>query len=280
MFGKILCATDLSTDSRNLVTTAARFAKDEQCELVIANVTWASGLEAAQRDLAQACWEASKLGAPEVSTRLAIGGAWQEIVEMLVVDPAFDLVVVGTHGRTGIARAFGGSVAESVVRHAPCSVMIVREDVVPELITHVLCPVDLTPLSRDAAAIAAQACRGVNASLTLLHVLEEDPPTREDEARIEAELEGWRAALHERAGGARVKCRTRIGRADAEIGVVLAEDRYDLVVMGTHGRTGLRRLRQGSVAESVMRRATCPVLVARPHRQHATRPVPAFASQL
>jgi len=160
------------------------------------------------------------------------------------------------------------------VRHAPCSVLVVRDDVVPTEISRVLCPVDLSPLSHDAARLAAETCRGVGAALTLLHVFETAPATSEQETQVELELGRWRDELHEHAGVSRIKSRTRVGGASAEIADVLAET-YDLVVVSTHGRTGLRRLMLGSVAETIVRRATCPVLVARPLRRRATRPLPA-----
>ena len=55
-----------------------------------------------------------------------MGFPWSVIVDAAVQDPAIDLVVIGTHGRTGIKRVFLGSVAEQVTRHAPCSVLVVR----------------------------------------------------------------------------------------------------------------------------------------------------------
>ncbi len=70
--------------------------------------------------------EAEGTGAKLVSTHVATGIPWHEIVEYLRADPTFDLAILGTHGRTGIKHILLGSVAERVVRHAPCAVLVVR----------------------------------------------------------------------------------------------------------------------------------------------------------
>lgn len=80
----------------------------------------------AARQLAAWKREAAGLGQVEVSSALLEGVPWDRIVDALRADPAYDLTVMGTHGRTGIRRALLGSVAEKVVRHAPCPVLVVR----------------------------------------------------------------------------------------------------------------------------------------------------------
>ena len=71
--------------------------------------------------------EAHKLGVTEVKALFADGTPWEQIVKLAETDPTIGVIVMGTHGRTGIQRALGGSVAERVVRHAPCTVTIVRK---------------------------------------------------------------------------------------------------------------------------------------------------------
>ncbi|MEO5878253.1 MAG: universal stress protein, partial [Streptosporangiaceae bacterium] len=67
-----------------------------------------------------------------------------------------DLVVVGTHGRTGMARVLLGSVAEQVVRHAPCSILAVRPDADVKPFVHALCPIDFSDSSRHAMELAGE----------------------------------------------------------------------------------------------------------------------------
>jgi nucleotide-binding universal stress UspA family protein len=80
----------------------------------------------AENDLARWKGEAEQLGARRVSTVLATGAPWHEIVEIARRDPAIDLIVMGTHGYTGLKHVLMGSVAEKVVRHAPCPVLAAR----------------------------------------------------------------------------------------------------------------------------------------------------------
>ena len=80
---------------------------------------------AAERAIAECKRSATEWGAPRVSTRVAQGVPWDHIVHM-AKDEGFDLIVMGTHGRTGLSHALLGSVAEKVVRHAPSAVLVVR----------------------------------------------------------------------------------------------------------------------------------------------------------
>jgi nucleotide-binding universal stress UspA family protein len=80
---------------------------------------------AAERGIAACKRRATEWGAPRVDTRVAQGVPCDRIVHM-AKDDGFDLIVIGTHGRTGLTHALLGSVAEKVVRHAPGAVLVVR----------------------------------------------------------------------------------------------------------------------------------------------------------
>ena len=142
-FKKILCPVDYSDGSREAMHVAVELARKEQAVLVLVHVwerpIWLTGYERqlpsdvmaelfAAEETNLAAWkiDARKLGAPEVRTRFLEGAPWDQIVSAAREDPAIGLIVMGTHGRTGIQRALIGSVAERVVRHAPCAVMVVR----------------------------------------------------------------------------------------------------------------------------------------------------------
>jgi nucleotide-binding universal stress UspA family protein len=217
---------------------------------------------------------ARDLGAKRVTSMYLTGVAWVEIVDLLDQDPAFDLVVMGTHGRSGVSRMLLGSVTEKVVRHAPCSVMTMRADATAAGYAKILCAVDFSDPSENAMDMAA-AMRGKE--ITLLHTIEISMPygadpfpavyLRDMKERAEEELEREASDLH-RLAEVPIKTVLREGRAQHEIIRLLEEDReFDLVVVGSHGRTGLKRALIGSVAEAVVRHARCPVLVARSRRQ-------------
>jgi nucleotide-binding universal stress UspA family protein len=187
--------------------------------------------------------------------------------------------VLGTHGHTGLARVLLGSVAESVVRRAPCSVLVVRPDSEPRPFARVLCPIDFSKDSPRALELAARLVDPAGGGIALLHVI--DPPavyTRAQQALElaheldQATLQHLGRCAAELAGKTRAPVTTlsRVGRPGAEILKLLEEDPgFDLVVTGSHGRTGLERMLLGSVAEKVVRHAGRPVLVARPRRATA-----------
>ncbi len=141
-FKKILCPVDFSEDSQQAMQVAVELARGSQATLVLLYVwqpqqwmtdygmQWPNDvlLEAQALEegkLATYRVDAQRLGAPEVVTRLGRGEPWDQIVSAAREDRV-DLIVMGTHGRTGLRRALIGSVAERVVRHAPCTVMVVR----------------------------------------------------------------------------------------------------------------------------------------------------------
>jgi nucleotide-binding universal stress UspA family protein len=289
-FQKILCPIDFSPGSQHAMRVAVRLAAASDAELMLTHVWYLPPLayggeypiapDAVQllvdddeRGLAEAAAEASQLGAKRVTTKLLTGVPWDRIVDMLRGDAAIDLVVMGTQGRTGLGRILLGSVAENVVRHAPCPVLVTRASDAEKPFDHILCPVDFSDSSQQAVELAAKLAAPGGAGITLLHVLELPvsysgeplvPGFVEDLDKHSARLlEQWATELKAKVS-VPVTARTRIGSPGAQI--LAAQDgdpTFDLVVMGSHGRTGLRRVLLGSVAEQVIRHAGCPVLVTR-----------------
>lgn len=139
-FKKILVAVDFSPPSREAMRTAAALAAESGAQLTIAHF-WqipllgaelpvqAQYLEEARSDAEQqlATWkaEAAALANKPVASVFELGVPWDELVKLLRRDN-YDLVVLGTHGRTGLKHVLLGSVAEKVVRHAPCAALVVR----------------------------------------------------------------------------------------------------------------------------------------------------------
>ncbi len=141
-FKKILCAVDFSPFSRAALDVAIGLAADGGAVTlvhVVEPMIWfpeagfeyesvrASLLESADKSLAE--WKADaerRLGGAKVALERLEGTPWERIVH-LAKDGAFDVIVVGTQGRTGIRHALLGSVAERVVRHAPCPVLVARK---------------------------------------------------------------------------------------------------------------------------------------------------------
>ena len=201
-----------------------------------------------------------------------------------------DLIVMGTHGRTGVAHLLMGSVAETVVRSAPCPVLTVRQAPrVTAPFTRILVPTDFSGPS-DAALDCARALQmKFGASIHLLHVLADEqlagpfgaevfvaeaPETRTARLRDARERLSHRVSAADREQG-RVTSEILFGPTASTIVHYAGDNGYDLILMGTHGRTGLAHLLMGSVAERVIRSAACPVITT-----HSERPcvgVPAGA---
>jgi nucleotide-binding universal stress UspA family protein len=186
-----------------------------------------------------------------------------------------DLIVMGTHGRGGMAHVLLGSVAERVVRSAPCSVLTLR-DRPDRAIQHILAPTDFSATADAAVDYAFVLAGRVGADLQLLHVLD-DPFVAEGmapEAYIaEAPtvrttlLQDAQARLRHRSIGpildVTVGTEVLFGRNAETIAEYAAMRNIDLIVMGTHGRTGVAHLLLGSVAERLVRTAPCPVFTVR-----------------
>lgn len=117
----------------------------------------------------------------------------------------------------------------------------------------ICCPVDFSPESRAALAVATDLCRKLGAELTLLHV--EDPAAAQGADQSAA----WRQEVE--AAGARVATASTRGDPKAAIAAFADQAGFDAIVMGTHGRTGRAHSLVGSVAESTVRSARCPVMV-------------------
>jgi nucleotide-binding universal stress UspA family protein len=208
------------------------------------------------------------------------GTAYEEICDAARELKA-DLIVVATHGYTGYKRMFFGSVAERVVQHSPCPVLVVRHHYhgwngIEDLRTRtgfklakILVPTDFSDCSQAAFDYGVQLAREFGAELRLAHVINPhafpfgDKYTALDPAELLAQM-GNAAKKRMRSMVSKAKSRYSVrlihGSPAIEICKAANED-VDLIVICTHGRTGLGHLLIGSVAEHVVRYAHCPVLV-------------------
>lgn len=189
---------------------------------------------------------------------------------------AIDLTAMGTHGRSALAHFFLGSVAEEVVRSASCPVLTVAQDREnyrsnPDY-KKILIAFDFSEYSREAARKAREIAGAYGARLQALYVIEQEVPPayygmwRNTLARQLPEIAAKaRESLIDALGeeipddlGVHVKIGE--GKAYREIGEFARENEIDLIVMGTHGRSGIERMLLGSTTERVIRIASCPVL--------------------
>jgi nucleotide-binding universal stress UspA family protein len=280
---KVLLATDDSGDAELAATTAVGLAKNTSSEVHVVHV-WRpvpsvhfdalirqEMRREAQEILDEQVKKIEGLGGTVAETHLREGGASEEIVS-LAAEIGVGLVAVGSRGRGRMRRALMGSVSDAVVRHARWPVMVVRWKPVA-FPAKVLLATDGSEEATVATRIVMDLGERTGSELHVVHVGEiplTHYPDRygyralyeehEREARqlLEAQAEKMKAA-----GAAVAQAHPRLGRADEEVIVLAEELGADLIVMGSRGLGGVKRALMGSVSDSVVRHAHCPVLVVR-----------------
>ncbi len=149
----------------------------------------------------------------------------------------------------------------------------------------ILHPTDFSPAAEEAFQLAGSLARDHGARLVILHVHPLTPGAEFPVEWPEEEVKDYKEeiwdefhrleAVDPHIRDVRVECKLREGDPAQEILCLAGDIDCDLIVMGTHGRTGLTRLLMGSVAEKVLRKALCPVLTMKAHAKAAAlAPVP------
>jgi nucleotide-binding universal stress UspA family protein len=208
----------------------------------------------------------------------------QEVsAEILAQAEDADLVVIGSHGRSGFNRLLLGSATEKVVRKSTRPIMVVpphlpesaRAGLIRDAVQHIVCAIDFSTASLGALKYAISLAEQSKAELTLFHSIEVPPELREsiplpadfniDQVHAEA-----RATLLQRLRelvppSTRERCVVKTyvaeGMAYRQLLQLSAEQPTDLIVMGVHGRGAVDLVLFGSNTARVIRTATCPVLI-------------------
>ena len=300
---RILLATDGSHTAAEAEAYAYGLAQSWGAELTVVHVLeFSPGLnpdypvnrlylselmKQATRELADLKARAAERGIP-IHAKIATGIPSEEILAAASAEDP-DLIVVGTRGKTGLAHIMLGSTAERIIRAAPCPVLAIRAEGSepqqsgvyrrnPAELVRILVPIDFSDCSLDALEYAVVIAQRGRASLMLMHVLEPVSYSLDFSLPHVAEREKRRNAIKERLSGL-VSALTAVqvksdylmrgGLPGDSILDAASSQPADLIIMGTHGRRGLAHAYYGSVAESVLRRAQCPVLMVRSPKFHA-----------
>lgn len=288
--GPVLVAVDFGEPSDDAVRQADARAKttgaslvvchvisdpvriDPHFEIALASIDMTAVRAAAETQLRERVGKLTGRDSAALDVRMLDGTPHVSIIEEAERSQA-DLVVLGTHGRTGVARALLGSVAERTVRYAHCPVLIARPHTSSG---NVIIATDFSNPALPAVHAAADEVRRIGGRLIAVHCVDRSEldwtyriPTPGRDVIIEhAVAEMHRSARAQLAAaldiaGVAGDCEVLEGRPAEEIVEASARHDAELIVVGTAGRTGLSRVTLGSVAERVVRTAEVPVLVVR-----------------
>lgn len=295
MIARVLYVTDFSAASLAAWSCAAGIAKVCEAELVILHVVppltappegffsaevfsryWEAARDEAEAEIGKLVAHA-ELGNLKVRSRIDKGRAAEQILVAAAEEQA-GLVVVGTAGRSGLQRVFIGSVADEVLRLAPCPVVTVGPAWASTTgFSALLYPTDFSPTALGAWPMAEALAIASGAKLLLLHVMPEVPEDPRTSPSERAKLgTGYRRRAEQAVADLLAKSRIPTPRVQTVLAHGVAEEQIvnhavargaGLIVMGTHGWSGLLRWTLGSVARRVIRTAPCPVLTVGPESQ-------------
>jgi nucleotide-binding universal stress UspA family protein len=205
-------------------------------------------------------------------TQLLRGDPATAIVNTAIEENA-DLIVMSTHGYSGLTRLMLGSVTEKVLRAAPCPVLAIRS---AQPIKRIMIPLDGSPLAERAIAPGLEIADRLGGKVTLLRAVDRMP--------VAIDLDQTERGLSHRAQNdlidkaidylaerikdthyedLNIKSTVRTGGAAENILDFVEANDTDLIVMATHGRSGLSRLVYGSVAMKVLHHAPCSLMIIR-----------------
>jgi len=218
-------------------------------------------------------------------THILRGNPAQALIRLTEDDPD-SMLVMSTHGRSGISRLMLGSVADQVIRQVTVPVALVRIPATPQRhrLNTIMVPLDASSYSESALPFAIDLAQRTDATIGLVHVCEpfwvspyvaavpelaqiNDARTNEVDRESLAEGRAYldRIASDIRAEGVRVVWEVRFGKPADEIMRAARTTEADLIVMATHDRAGLRRMALGSVTNEILRRGQTPVFAIVPH---------------
>ena len=210
-----------------------------------------------------------------VETAIGRGVNAADVILDFFNDKQFDLIIMGTHGRTGLKHMLMGSVSEKVVRLAPVPVLTIHRSIPDFRLKKILVPIDFSIHSKKTVDEALWMAKSFNASIEFIHVIEQDiHPSfyasgiesifQIDKCLRDRVIDNLKEFIAEQLQGKiPVEFRVKEGKAHREIVDYAKENEIDLIVIATHGLSGLDYVLLGSTTEKVVRWSTSPVLTVK-----------------
>jgi nucleotide-binding universal stress UspA family protein len=264
----LLLATDMSLDSDGAIREAIKFAS--KCSSKIyASMTLETNAEyetigsnVFEKEEAQAMAHLESIkaraGKEGVSCETVLHesmDAAQAIVDE-AVEKKVDMIIIGRHGRKGVAKAFMGETAAKVITHAPCKVLVIPKAAQIEY-RNILVATDGLAQAKAAVAEAITIAKRCGSHVIALSAM------RDESERKEATQYANEAAELAKKEGVSAEAVTPAGRSFNAIVETAGGRGVDLIIMGTYGKTGIKKLLMGSATEKVIGSAGCGVLVVK-----------------
>jgi len=269
---KLMVATDGSKYSKSAIREAISLAKICSSTLIAVsvvktNIEFDSILpqfvekkeQEAIKHLESVKAQASKEGV-NCTTIVSLGEEPYEEIVRHASKNKVDMILMGTHGRTEMKRLMMGSVTALVIGHAPCNVLVLPLNAKVEC-KNLLIATDGSKYSEAAASEAVGIAKRCGSSLTVISVAASDAETAAAQDDVNKVVQ---AAEKE---GVKTAAVVTIGKPYEAIIETSKQKKADLIIVGSHGRTGLARLLMGSVTERVIGHAEAAVLVVRKPEQ-------------
>ncbi len=265
----IAVALDGTPESSSILLAAVPLARASNAPLVLVSVVERPDIPPERKAWLERT--ASGLSGLTVTCQLRIGDPAEELLAF-TRENAPAMLALATHGRRGLERLRLGSVAEAVLRRADVPLLIARPDTADVRGSKILAALDGSPQGEeilpDVLRLAKAWGRPVDVVRVVLPAVTaggvgefpmyfpvEDPLPYLQGVCGRLEAEGVKAAPVALAG-----------RAAGELLRYAGESGAGMICMTTHGRTGVRRVLMGSIAEEILRHAPCPVLLRRASR--------------
>lgn len=278
-YRKILVAIDGSESSKNALKQAIKLANDEKCWITVVSVVppYEGDLElvgvkniraAIRKPCEDALFEAAKIAEVEgrsIKTICEEGEIYERIVGLADAENC-GIIVMGRRSKSRFERSLIGSVTARVIGHSQRDVLIVPEGTAIGW-KNILLTTDGSRYSEAAADKAIDFAKSYGGELKVVSVVDvpseyyaEAPKAVED---LIKKAKGFVGNLKEKAEASNISTETFVGEGDAYkvITDLAKKEKADVIFMGSHGRTGIKRLLMGSVTEGVLGHALCPVLI-------------------
>ncbi|MDP2278818.1 MAG: universal stress protein [Nitrospirota bacterium] len=280
-YRKILVAFDGSESSKNALRQAFRLANDEECWITVISVIppyegemELVGVKDIRASLRKPCddalAEAEKIAKAEkalIKTVCEEGEIYEKVVDIADSENC-GIIVLGRRGMSRLERALVGSVTARVIGHTQKDILVVPGETAVGW-KNILLATDGSKYSKAASEKAIDFAKSYGGDLLVISVVDvpsefyaEAPQVVDDMAQKAKEFV---AEIKKKAETFNIKTSTFTGEGESyEVITGLAKkEKSDVIIMGSHGRTGLKRLLMGSVTEKVIGYSPCPVLVVK-----------------